>query len=157
MGDEGSSGGGEGREVACCRGAGVAEAGRRSEGGAIGGRSGSEGRGRGGTETGYGGDIDSGISKATFLGDFFCCGTLSFEFTGSKPASESVRPSSMFAFLSSLSMRDGLNPVNSSFLASRISSVDICDIRCLFSSLIARPSFDMLSESFFASAESCVP
>lgn len=71
MGDEGSSEGGEGREVACWRGAGIAEAGMRSGGGLVGGRSGSEGRGRGGREDGLGGAGDSEMSKVTFLGDFF--------------------------------------------------------------------------------------
>lgn len=157
MGDEGSSRGGEGRAVACWRGAGVDEAGMRSGGGLVGGRSGSEGRRRGGIEAGLGGVVDSGTSKVTFFGDFFVSGTLSVESGGRKPRSESVRPSSRFAFFSSVSMSDGLNPVNNSLLASSISSIDICDIRCLFSSSIVRLSSSMLNESFCASAESHAP
>lgn len=71
VGDEGSSGGGEGREVACWRGAGVEEAGMRSGGGVVGGRSGSEGRGRDRIDAGFGGVVESEMSKLTFLGDFF--------------------------------------------------------------------------------------
>lgn len=71
MGDEGSSAGGEGREVACWRGAGVEEAGMRSEGGVVGGRSGSEGRERGGSDGGLGGMVGSEMSKVTLLEGFF--------------------------------------------------------------------------------------
>ena len=48
----------------------------------------------------------------------------------------SVRPSSMFAFRSSRSMRDGLSPSKSSCRSRTISSGDICAILFLFSSSI---------------------
>ena len=47
-------------------------------------------------------------------------------------------PSSAFPFLNNRSMRDGLRAVNSSCLASSISSVDIWAIRDLFSSSMSR-------------------
>lgn len=143
--------------MACWRGAGVDEAGTRSAGGLVGGRSGSEGRRRGGIEARLGGWVESGISNTTFFGNLFGSRSLSVESGGKNPTSESVRPSSRFAFFSRVWMSDGLNPVNSSLLASSISSFDICDIRCLFSSSIVRPSFRVLNEPFCASAESHAP
>lgn len=81
----------------------------------------------------------SGISKATFLEGFSAFKARSCDRAGSR-LTPGVHPSSIFAFWSSRSMREGLSPVSNSFLASSISSGDIFAIRCLFSSSIPRVS-----------------
>ena len=161
MGEEGSRVGAGGRLGESVRGGGVLEAGRRSGGGVIGGRSRSEWR-AGGCVCGcvFGKRVESGIPKVTCLTGLcefdvslwsvgsrpliepICFPAVSysdsmpFGSVGSNSISESVRPSSILAFLRNFSIREGLSPVNNSFLASSISSGDICARRCLFSSSI---------------------
>lgn len=80
-----------------------------------------------------------GMSMATFLEGFSALSVWFGDRTYWDPTSD-VFSSSMFAFLSNLSIREGLSPERSSFLASSISSGDIFAIRCLFSSSILRAS-----------------
>lgn len=84
-------------------------------------------------------DDGNGISNATFLEGFFALSVWFGDRTCWDSTSD-VFSSSMFAFLSNLSIREGLSPERSSFLASSISSDDIFAIRCLFSSSIPRAS-----------------
>lgn len=95
------------------------------------------------------------MSKATFLGGVSGLKTWFGDGVGWDSIS-GVFPSSMFAFLSSLSMREGLRPVRSSFLASSISLGDMFAIRCLFSSSIAWAS-SVLVESPFPIVISEIP
>lgn len=142
-GSEGSSGGGWGGcgkwIVGAGRRAAREEAGWRFGGGTKGAASGSE-VGLlgilGGTPprpTSSGGDL-----KVTFLVDAgFFMGSVGSSVSnkeGSVPTS--VRPSSMFAFRSSRSMREGLSPANSSCRSRAISSGDISAILFRFSSSI---------------------
>lgn len=127
-------------------GRGVREAGCRSGGGCSGGASGSEesvGVCFAGLMLDIGPSSSSGSSKVTFFADVLDSGDAS-SWTGCISPLESFRPSSMFAFFSSLSMSDELSPPVSSFLASSISSSDICASRCLFSWSIEGPSISCL-------------
>ena len=146
LGSEGSRSGGFGASGKCIFGGGdsrgVWEAGWRSGGGCTGGASGSEANGEfADLVLRNGSCCVSDSSNLTLFGDA-CADACSSSQDWSSSSFVSFPPSSIFAFLSSLSMSDGLSTPMSSFLASSISSSDIWASRCLFSCSI-EGSFDL--------------